>query len=145
MAGFGQTTRADILNFGFKGTAFTGKAFNAAGVYYISLHTADPGADGQTSNEVSGGSYAAKSTAASDWSTATAADPAETNNSNAITFVTATGSWGTVTHAGIWNHPTTRGTANFVGRGALSASQAIASGNTFSFPATTLKIQMSSI
>lgn len=145
MAGLGQTTRADLLNLVFKGTALTGKAAAAAGVYYVSLHTADPGEDGQTSNEVSGGSYAAKSTAATDWSTATAASPAETNNSNAITFVTASGSWGTVTHAGLWNHLTNRAAANFLGRGALTASQAVASGNTFSFPSTSLKIQVSSV
>jgi hypothetical protein len=147
MAVLVQTTRADLLNLIFKGTALTGKAAAGAGVYYVSLHTADPGEDGQTSNEVTGGSYAAKVTAAADWTaTATVASPSVISNSvNPITFVTASASWGTVTHAGLWNHITNRAAANFLGRGALTASQAVASGNTFSFPTSSLVVQMSSV
>jgi hypothetical protein len=133
--GFGNTFRKAINDLIFKNTSFTA---NPAGVVYVSLHTADPGPDGQTSNEVSGGSYAAKVTAATDWNAATAADPSVVTNANAITFVTATGSWGTVTHFGLWNHATLRLAANFVGSKALTASQAVASGNTVSFPAGSL-------
>ena len=148
MAGLGQTTRADLLNLVFKGTALTGKAAAGAGTYYISPHTADPGEDGQTSNEVStsGTAYAAKATTSSDWSTASAASPAETSNANVLSYAQATGSgFGTVTHAALWNHATNRAAANFLGRGALGSSQAVAAGNTFSFPVGTLKIQMSSV
>lgn len=150
MAGLGQTTRADLLNFMFRGTALTGKPAIAAGAFFISLHTADPGEDGQTSNEVStsGTAYAAVSvTAAGHFTTnATVASPSEISNTAAITWAVATGSgFGTVTHAGIWNHATNRAAANFLGRGALSASQAVAVGNTFSFPIGTLKVQLSSV
>lgn len=146
MAGFGQTSRFDILNLIFKGTSISGKCINSAGIFYISLHTGDPGVDGQSGNEVStsGTAYAAKLTAASDWTTATAASPTtETSNATVLSFVQATGSgFGTVTYAGLWNHLTTRAAANFLGAKALDASQAIAAGNTFSFPIGTFKIQM---
>lgn len=148
MSGFGQTTRKDIMDFIFKGTTLTGKAINSAGVYYVSLHTADPGEDGQTSNEVStsGTAYAAEATAAADWNAGTAANPCEVNNANAITYAQATGSgFGTVTHAALWNHATNRAAANFVGRGALGSSQLVSAGNTFSFPAGSFKIQLSSV
>jgi hypothetical protein len=106
---------------------------NPNGVMYVSLHTADPGIDGQTSNEVSGGSYARKLTAATDWVASTNADPAVTTTGAVLTFPTATGSWGTVTHFGLWR--TTSGTtaADFIGRGALTASQTINNTNTASF------------
>lgn len=150
MAGLGQTTRADLLNLVFRGTALTGKAAAGAGTYWVSLHTADPGEDGQTSNEVStsGTAYAAAAvTAAGHFTTnATVASPSEISNTAAITYSVATGSgFGTVTHAGIWNHATNRAAANFLGRGALTASQAVAVGNTFSFPIGSLKVQMSSV
>lgn len=133
--GFGNTFRKAINDLIFKNTTFTA---NPAGVIYVSAHTADPGPDGQTSNEVTGGSYAAKVTAATDWNAATTADPSVVTNANAITFVTATGNWGTVTHFGLWNHLTNRAAANFVGSKALTASQVVNTGNTLSFPAAAL-------
>lgn len=148
MSGFGQTTRGDILNLIMKGTALTGKAAAGAGTYWISLHTADPGEDGQTSNEVStsGTAYAAKATTASDWSTASGTNPMETSNSTVQSFAQATGSgFGTVTHAALWNHATNRAAANFLGRGALPSSQLVSAGNTFSFPIGSFKVQLSSV
>lgn len=129
-SGFGNTFRKSINDLIFKNTAFTS---NPAGVIYVSAHTGDPGPDGQTANEVSGGSYARKVTAASDWSTGSAADPHVISNGNAITFVTATANWGTVTHFGLWNHATNTAAANFVGSKALTASQVVNNGNTLSF------------
>jgi hypothetical protein len=148
MPGFGQTTRKDIMDFIFKGTAITGKAINGGGTYWITLHTADPGEDGQTSNEVStsGTAYAAKATTSSDWTAGSSANPCEVSNSTVQSYAQATGSgFGTVTHAALWNHATNRAAANFVGRGALGASQAVAAGNTFSFPIGSFKIQLSSV
>lgn len=133
--GFGNTFRKAINDLIFKGTTFTA---NPSGVIYVSAHTADPGPDGQTAGEVSGGSYARKVTAATDWNAATTADPSVVTNANAITFVTATGSWGTVTHFGLWNSLTLTAAANFIGSKALTASQVVASGNTLSFPAAAL-------
>jgi hypothetical protein len=97
---------------------------------YVSLHTADPGEDGQGAGEVSGGSYARVSTAPADWDAASGADPATLENTSLITFPTATGSWGTVTHAGLWTHATTTTESVFVGATPLGASRTIASGET---------------
>ena len=140
----GRTSRQNILDYIMNGTALSG-AHTAGGSYYVSLHTASPGVDGQTSNEVStsGTAYAPITTTAADWSTATSAEPSEVSNSGALSYAQATGSgFGTVSHFGLWNHVSTRGTANFLGSEALAASQAVAAGNTLSFPTGTLKIQL---
>lgn len=130
--GFGNTFRKAINDLIFKNTTFTA---NPGGVIYVGLHTGDPGPDGQTANEVSGGSYARKVTAASDWSAATTADPSVVSNANAITFVTATANWGTITHFSLWNSSSLTAAANFIGSKALTASQVVNNGNTASFPA----------
>ena len=65
---------------------------------YIGLYTAAP-TDSGGGTEVSGGSYARKVTAGADWNTPTG-NPASTSNANALTFVTPSGSWGTITQAG---------------------------------------------
>lgn len=139
MAGFGKRVAKEILNLFFgKTTAFS----TSAGVLYISLHTGDPGEDGQTANEVSGGSYARKSTAATDWNAATDADPSVTTNATDLTFVTATGAWGTITHFGVWTHASNATEAEFLYSGSLSPSQAVVSGNTVSFPAASLQFTL---
>lgn len=133
MSGFGQTWCKKINDHVFMKTALT-QPTNI----FVSLHTGDPGVDGQTANEVSGGSYARKSTSGSDWNAGTTADPSVVTNANAITFVTATGSWGTVTHFGLWTTVSGTTAAEFIGASSLSASQAIASTNTASFAAGAL-------
>jgi hypothetical protein len=141
MAGYGQTFMKALNDQVFGKAAFT----NPNGVMYISLHTADPGVDGQTSNEVSGGSYARKLTAASDFNAATTADPSVTTNANTLTFVTATANWGTVTHFGLWRTLAGTTAADFIGRGALSASQTINNTNTASFAAGALSHSFDSV
>lgn len=147
MAGFGQTTRKDILDYIFKGTSPSGKPIAAAGVFYIALFTAAPGNDGTGGTEVStsGTAYAAKLTAATDWGVADSASPTtETNNSAILSFVQATGSgFGTVAYAGLYTHVTTRSAATFLGGNTLGASQLVSAGNTFSFPVNAFKIQLS--
>lgn len=80
-----------LINATLRNTAYTSPT-----TVYVALHTADP-QDDASGAEVSGGSYARTSAtfgAPSDGSSTTTAD---------ITFPTATASWGTVTHIGIWN------------------------------------------
>src|SRR4051812_37098982 len=62
-------------------------------VYLALFTTAVNDAGGGT--ECTGGSYARKLTAGSDWTTAAAG---ATSNATVLTFVTPTGSWGTATH-----------------------------------------------
>lgn len=109
----------------------TGKTSYTMPSVWVGLYTAAP-SDAGGGTEVSGGSYARKSTAGADWNAASAGS---TSNANAITFVTATGAWGTVTHFGLFDASTA---GNLLRWAALGASKTIASGDTASFAAGAL-------
>lgn len=66
---------------------------------YVALFTTDP-TDANTGVEVSGGSYARTAV------TFGAPSNGVATNNNAVTFPTASGSWGTVTHIGIMDAST---------------------------------------
>ena len=134
--GIGQTKRAAILN-----NLFNAGPLTAESAWYISLHTGDPGADGQTANEVSGNNYS-RVNYGDNWNNATGATPSVVDNANDIVFPTASGSWGTITYAGIWNHASNTAAANFIARVALTPSQAIDNGNVATIPATTLIVSL---
>ena len=105
-----------LINATLRNTSYTSPA-----TVYVALHTADP-TDAGTGAEVSGGSYARTSAtfgAPSDGSSTTTAD---------ITFPTATASWGTVTHIGIWDASTS---GNLLYHTPLDTSKAIDSGDVF--------------
>lgn len=102
-----------------------GKTSYAMPTAYVSLHTGDPGETG--ANECSGNGYARKSTAGSDWN---AASSGSISNANDITFATPTGSWGTVSHFGIWDASSG---GNFLAGGAVDVAQEPVSGNTVKF------------
>lgn len=135
--GLGRTKRAAILD-----NLFNGAALTAESAWHCSLHTGDPGPDGQTANEVGGGVGYARVNVGSNWSAATAAEPSVTDNEADITFPAATGSWGTITFASIWNHASATAAANFICRVALTPSQAIATGNVAVIPLGTLDISL---
>ena len=63
------------------------------------MFTAAP-SDTGGGTEVSGGSYARKSMPAM---TVSGTSPTTATNGAAVEFVTATGSWGTITHVGIFD------------------------------------------
>jgi len=86
-----------------------------------------------------GGSYAGVSPADADWAAPTGTAPVVKDNGVAITFPTATGSWGTVTHVGFFE---TSGGADLRMWGALAVSKAIGSGDTASFPIGTLDVKV---
>jgi hypothetical protein len=110
------------------------------GAVYSSLHVSPgPGKDGQTGNEVSGGSYARKQVSHADWA---APATSSTNNANEIKFVTATGSWGTVSHVGLWDHLTQTSASHFIGFKALDTPKAVNNGDVAKFVAGALKILM---
>ena len=142
--GIGKRQMGELHNHLFGKTPDT----TPAGVLYVSLHTASPGEDGQTSNEATGTGYARKSTAASDWSAATNADPTVTKTGVAITFAAAGGSWSsgaTFTHFGLWAHASSTTEANFVGWGTLSVGKVVASGDIPSFAIDALTMSSESI
>jgi len=134
MSGYGRRQASETLNHLFGKTPDT----TPAGVLYVSLHTGDPGEDGQTANEATGSGYARVLTAATDWNAATLADPSVADNANPIAFPAATGDWSAgadMTHFGLWNHLTLGAEANFIGSGSLTVAKPVLNGDTASFAA----------
>ncbi len=112
----------------------------ADGVFFISLHTGDPGETGdQTTSEATFTSYARKSVArgVAEWTVAGTA-PTTVDNDNAITFITATGGSETITHVGIGTDSS--GVGNLLWSGALDVSRAVSSGVTVEFAAGELNV-----
>lgn len=109
----------------------TGKTSYTKPTAYVGLYTAAP-SDAGGGTEVSGSNYSRVTTAAGDWN---AAASGSTSNANAITFPTPSGSWGTVTHFGIFDAATT---GNLLWWGSLTTSKTIGSGDTASFAAGAL-------
>ena len=108
---------------------------------YIALCTADPtdaGTGADMSEVADAGSYARITTDADNWAAATAGSKA---NAEALTFPEATGAWGTVTHFAIVDSGT-HGEGNLLVSGALTASKAIASGDTPRFAIGDLTISL---
>ena len=103
----------------FLGTAST----TSPAAVYLSLHTADP-TDAGSGAEVStsGTAYVRKAI------TFGAASSGAASNSSAVEFDSATSSWGTITHIGIWDASSS---GNLLFHGALDASKTIASGDVF--------------
>jgi hypothetical protein len=113
----------------------TGKTSWTMPSVWVGLYTATP-SDAGGGTECTGGSYARKSTAGSDWN---AAASGSTSNAAIITFVTPTGSWGTATHFGLFDAASA---GNLLMWAALTTPQAIGSGNTVTFAIGALVITL---
>jgi hypothetical protein len=110
---------------------FAGAAYTAPSTKYLGLFTAAPGEAGG-GTEVSGSAYARQSIAFT-----TSGDT--TSNNAAVEFPTATGSWGTITHIGVFDASTS---GNLMVYATLTASKAIASGDVFRVPSGDLDITL---
>jgi hypothetical protein len=116
-----------IINATLRNTAYTSPA-----AVYVGLYTSDPG-EGNTGTEVSGGSYARTAV------TFGAPSNGVSTNSASVTFPTATGTWGTVTHIGILDATTSGNLLYFT---PLDASKSIASGDVFTISTGNLSVTM---
>lgn len=122
---------------------FNKQAYSAPDTY-VALFTDDP-TDAGTGTEVSGGSYARELVDENGGSSPTwnmaAVDGVGyvVDNAANIEFTQATGSWGTITHFGIFDAVTS---GNLLFHGALDASVAITTGQTFRFAAGDLDLRM---
>jgi len=128
---FNNTNHANI------GDATGTRGSTTAGVFYVSLHTADPGEAGsQNTTEAGYTSYARVSVARSGagWTIAGNA----VTNAAAINFPAATGGSATVTHFGIGTDSS--GAGNLLFSGALTGSLAVSNGITPSFAIGALSI-----
>jgi hypothetical protein len=105
-------------------------AYTPASTVYIGLSTGSF-ADGNSGTELSGSAYARQSIAFD------AASGGTTDNTSAIDFPTATGSWGAVSHWGLFDAATS---GNLLIHGAFSASKTVASGDILRIAAGELDI-----
>lgn len=103
--------------------------------WYVGLFTSAT-SDAGGGTEVSGGSYARQSVA---FTVSAASGTTTGKNSATITFPTASASWGTVTHIAIFDAVTS---GNMLFHGAVTASKAIDSGDTFQITANNLSIEL---
>lgn len=134
-----------LIDFLFRGGSYT----PPAGLY-IALFTAAP-SDTGGGTEVSGNSYARVNLApsASNWASTggvtTTTNPSAgtsgtTSNNSAISFPTPSGSWGTITHVGIFDASTA---GNLLFWGALSSSLSVTGSSTpISFQISQLTYQI---
>lgn len=127
---------------------FRAQAFTFPSTLHVGLLTAAP-SDTGGGTEVSGGAYArvAVTNSLANWAgtqsagstVASSGTSGTTSNNGTITFATPTAGWGTVTHFGIYDASTG---GNLLFFGALTVSKTINNGDTVSFPAGTLSIQI---
>jgi hypothetical protein len=126
-------------NYANVGDATGLRGSSTAGVFYISLHTANPNETGsQNTTEAAYTSYARVSVAraSAQWTVASGV----ADNDAAITFPAATGGSETETHFGIGSD--TSGAGNLFLWGALNSSLAVSNGITPSFAAGSLDVTM---
>ncbi len=110
---------------------FAGAAYTAPSQHYLGLFTSAPGETGG-GTELSGSAYARQQI-----NFTTSGDT--TSNNAAVEFPTATGSWGTVTHVGVFDAATS---GNLMVYATLSASKTVASGDVFRVPSGDLDITL---
>lgn len=116
-----------LVNATLRNTSYTSPA-----AVYVALFTTDP-TDAGSGTEVSGGSYARQAAtfgSPSNGASTTSAD---------ISFPQATGSWGTVTHFGVYDASST---GNLLYHGALTASKTIETGDIFKIASGSLTITL---
>ena len=110
---------------------FGGNAYTAPSTLYLALYTAAP-SDAGGGTEVSGASYARQSAAMT-----VSGDTATTSAS--IEFPAAGGSWGTITHIGVFD---ALSGGNLLAYGSLGTSKTIETGDIFRIPAGSLDITL---
>lgn len=127
---------ADYLENKLVGLAFGSVSFSPAATLYVGLSTTTITDAGGNITEPSGNNYSRVSVTNNSSNFNTPSGGA-TANTNAITFPTASGSWGTVTDFFISDASSG---GNIYCYGALSTAQSITTNNTLSIPAGDLDI-----
>jgi hypothetical protein len=129
MAGFTNYAEDLVLDWLFSAASATRPTS-----WFVALYTVAPG-EGGGGTEVSGGSYARQSATFTISGTA----PTQAANTSAIEFPTASGSWGTIVAAGVFDASTG---GNLLAFADLTASKTIGSGDVLRFDAGTLVITL---
>lgn len=128
MTAFSDYLENKLLDGTLRNTAYTPVA-----TVYIGLHTTATN-DNNSGTEVTGGSYAR--TASGTWGVPSGGS---TSNTTIITFPTATASWGTVTHFGIYDNAVG---GNLLYWGQLTVSKTVDNGDVFTFPIGNLTVSL---
>lgn len=133
MSSFGNFLENELLDHVWGAAAYT-----APGTLYIALSTTNPGEDGSTITEPAVGSYARKGVAnnLTNWPAAVGGSK---SNGTDITFVTATASWGVISHMAIFDAASG---GNMLAHAALTSSKTIDNGDTVIFEAGNLTITL---
>ena len=112
---------------------FAGAAYTAPTTLYLALFTAAPGeTGGGTEVSTSGTAYARETVAFTTTGNTT-------SNNAAVEYSTATASFGTVTHVGVFDAATS---GNLMAYATLSSSKAIDTGDVFRVPTGDLDITL---
>ena len=130
MAALSNYLESALINHILRNTPYTSPGTSI----YIALYTSNP-TDADSGSEPSGNNYARVQVTAWD----APSTPGVTQNTNVITFPTASGSWGTITHVGIRDASSG---GNLLFHGALAESKAIGTNDVFQFPAGSLDVTM---
>ena len=128
MGGFSNYWENKILDHIF------GKGSYTPPTIHVALSTADPLDDGSGISEPSGNGYSRVVTSTSDWSASSGGAVCNTNN---ITFPTASGNWGTITHFALFDSAMG---GNMLAHGALDQPKVITGSDTGKFDAGALDI-----
>lgn len=110
---------------------FDNTAYTSPSTVYVGLFTTDP-TDAGTGTEVSGGSYARQS------ASFTVSNNTATTDA-AIEFPTATASWGTITHVGLFDAVSS---GNLLAHSSLTADKTIDSGDVLRIPSGDIDITL---
>ena len=135
MGSFSNFLENEVLDHLFGKATYTAPATLYVGLWKAALSDSS---SGSTANEVSGGSYVRKAVTNNNTNWPTASGGAKANGT-AITFVTATASWGTVTYFAILDAASA---GNILGWGQLTVAKTIGSGDTASFAVGDLDITL---
>ena len=129
---FGNYLEEAVMKHCFKGDALT-QPTNL----YVALFTTNPDEDA-SGTEVTGYDYARVNHNSWDFD-GQQTGAYQVSNNGAVTFTTATASWGTVTHFAIFDAATA---GNMYAYGALDASKTVGDGDTADFADEALKVTL---
>ena len=124
---FSNTFETHVLQY-----VFTADSVTRPTAWYVGLFTADPTDTGSGATEISGNNYSRVSATFS-------VSGATATTSAAVEFSAATGSWGTISHIGIFDASSG---GNLIAHSALSASKAIGTGDVFRIPTGDLDVTL---
>lgn len=125
---------SDYLELKWLDHVFENSAFSVPTNIYIALSTADPTDDGSGIAEPSGNNYERK--VINTWN---AASSRISTNNGVITFNTASGPWGNITHYAIFDAITS---GNMLAHGSLSSAKDVVNGNTPSIADTEIEVSV---